>query len=86
MKHYEMRPMEVCSTKVVFDLDEDDRIRNTAFTNGCNGNLKAISKLVEGRKAEEVINLLKGNRCGDSITSGADQFARCLAKALRERA
>ena len=82
MKHYEAMPVNVCSTRLAFDLDEEDRVHNLAFTNGCNGNLKAIGKLVEGRKAEEVVSLLKGNTCGMNYTSCADQFARALEKAL----
>ena len=82
MKHYEARPVDVCSTRVAFDLDEEGRVHGVAFTNGCNGNLKAIGRLVEGRRAEEVISLLKGNTCGMNYTSCADQFARALEKAL----
>ena len=82
MKHYEARPVDVCSTRLVFDLDEEGRVHNVAFTNGCNGNLKAIGKLVEGRPAKEVVSLLKGNTCGMNYTSCADQFARALEEAV----
>ncbi|MBQ9002541.1 MAG: TSCPD domain-containing protein, partial [Eggerthellaceae bacterium] len=46
----------------------------------CNGNLKAIAKLVEGQPADKVADLLEGNTCGARPTSCADQ----LAKALRD--
>ena len=82
MKHFEAIPEDVCSTRVVFDLDEEGRVHNVAFTNGCNGNLKAIGKLTEGRPAAEVISLLKGNTCGMNYTSCADQFARALEQAV----
>jgi uncharacterized protein (TIGR03905 family) len=69
-----------CSRKINFDIDEEGKVRNVSFLGGCNGNLKAISKLVEGMDAKRVIELLEGNTCGPRNTSCADQ----LAKALKE--
>ncbi len=37
----------VCAQRIEFDL-HDGKIYNVTFTGGCNGNLKAISKLIEG--------------------------------------
>lgn len=71
----------VCSRCVAFDL-EDGKVSNVKFEGGCNGNLKAISKLVEGQDAQNVINILKGNECGNRGTSCADQFAKGLEEAL----
>ena len=48
---------------------------------GCNGNLKAIAKLVEGKPAEEVIRILEGNTCGPRPTSCADQLAKAIMEA-----
>ena len=73
----------VCSTQVTFEI-EDGLVHDVEFTGGCNGNLKAIGKLAEGRTAEELIGLLKGNTCGWKNTSCADQFAEGLEKALAE--
>ncbi len=78
---FEYTPQGVCARKIIFDLDSDNVIHNVSFVGGCNGNLKAISKLVEGMKAEKVIELLEGNTCGARKTSCADQFT----KALKER-
>ena len=72
-----------CARQIDFDL-EDGVIRNVVFTGGCNGNLKAISKLVEGQLAETVAAILKGNKCGPRATSCADQFSIALTKALEE--
>ena len=45
-----------------------------------NGNLKAISSLVEGLTVEEVEEKLKGITCGFKSTSCGDQLAQaCLA-------
>ena len=44
-----------CSTKIDYEI-EDNKIHNVTFTNGCNGNLKAISRLVEGEDVDKVIH------------------------------
>ena len=75
-----------CSSRIDFDIDEDHRVHGVTFTDGCNGNLKAVGKLVEGKKAEDVIALLKGNTCGFKTTSCADQLALALEQALSARA
>ena len=66
-----------CSTKIDYEI-EDNKIHNVTFTNGCNGNLKAISRLVEGEDVDKVIDRLKGVTCGFRETSCGDQFARAL--------
>ena len=78
---FEFRPHGVCSTNIKFDI-EDGKVHNVSFTRGCNGNLKAISKLVEGRPAAEVAEILKGNDCNGRGTSCADQFSIALTEAL----
>ena len=70
-----------CSKQIVFDLDAEKRIHNLRFIGGCSGNLQGIGKLVENRKAEEVIPLLKGIRCKQN-TSCPDQLARALEEQL----
>ncbi|MBQ9107876.1 MAG: TIGR03905 family TSCPD domain-containing protein [Clostridia bacterium] len=61
---------------------EDGVLKSVSFVGGCNGNLKAISKLVEGKNAEEVASLLVGNTCGYKDTSCADQLAKAIRKAM----
>ena len=77
MSHYSYSPQGVCSTKIEFDV-EDGVLHNVVFTNGCNGNLKAIGKLVEGKSANEIADILRGNTCGDRQTSCADQLAKAI--------
>ncbi|MBR6050014.1 MAG: TIGR03905 family TSCPD domain-containing protein [Clostridia bacterium] len=79
--NYEYKTRGTCSTKIDFEI-EDGKLRNVVFTNGCNGNLKAISKLVEGMDAERVIELLDGNTCGMKNTSCADQLSKAVKAAL----
>jgi len=64
-----------CSTQIELDLD-GDVVHNVKFTGGCNGNLKAIPKLVEGLTVAQI----GGIKCGFKNTSCGDQ----LAKACRE--
>ena len=42
-----------CSTQIEVDLD-GNIIKNVRFTGGCDGNLKAIPRLVEGLTVEAV--------------------------------
>ena len=70
-----------CSSQITFDIN-DGIIDNVVFTGGCNGNLKAISKLVNGKNAAEIADVLRGNQCGPRATSCADQLARAIDEAL----
>jgi uncharacterized protein (TIGR03905 family) len=72
-----------CSTKITFDLD-GDRVRNIEFTGGCNGNLKAIQKLVDGFTVEQISAQLGGILCGRRPTSCGDQLAKAVQKASAE--
>lgn len=80
MEHVTYNPCGVCAVQIDFDV-EDGKIYNLKFVGGCNGNLKAIGKLVEGKDAKETADILRGNICGMKGTSCADQ----LAKAIDER-
>lgn len=66
----------VCSREISFHI-EGNVITNVRFTGGCNGNLKAVSKLVDGMTVEQIEAKLKGNLCGKRPTSCADQL--CVA-------
>ncbi len=78
---YEYRTQGTCSSAVSFDI-EDGKLSNVVFTGGCNGNLKAIGRLVEGKDAREIADLLRGNLCGFKNTSCADQLSKAIDKAL----
>ena len=81
---YTFNTRGTCSTQITFDLN-DGIVSNVSFVRGCNGNLKAIGKLVEGMEAKKLIKILKGNTCGMRSTSCADQLATAVEKALREQ-
>lgn len=82
MKHITFNTKGTCARVIDFDLDDQNKIRNLVFTGGCNGNLKAISKLCEGADAANISLILKGNTCGPRSTSCADQLSQAIAQAL----
>ena len=61
---------------------EDGIVLDVKITGGCNGNLQGISKLVVGMPAQDVIDRLKGIRCGYRNTSCPDQLAIALTKCM----
>ena len=80
---YEYKTENVCSQVISFDID-DNVITNIGFYGGCNGNLKAISKLLEGATVEAIEEKLLGNTCGRRPTSCADQLAKAVRAAYNE--
>ena len=44
---YSYQTQMVCANQINFDLN-DNIVTNIEFVGGCDGNLKAISKLVDG--------------------------------------
>jgi len=77
---YSYKTKGTCSIQIDFDID-GNVISNVSFIGGCNGNLKAISKLVDKMTVEEIENKLKGNTCGRRPTSCADQLAIAVREA-----
>ncbi len=80
---YQYRTKGTCSQRIEFEI-EDGKIRNVVFFGGCDGNLKALSKLVEGMSPADVEAKLRGNTCGFKSTSCADQLAIALRQALEQ--
>ena len=81
MKQYVFYPNGVCSKQIRFSL-EGNIVTDVSFVGGCNGNLKAVSKLVDGKTVEYIEDTLKGNTCGFKSTSCADQLSVGLRAAL----
>ena len=80
---YEYKTKGTCSQRILFDL-EDGIVRNLQFIGGCHGNLQGIAKLAEGMPAEDVIQRVKGIRCGMKPTSCPDQLSKALEEALQQ--
>lgn len=77
--HYTYKTKGVCSREISFDID-NDIVTNINFEGGCPGNLKMISKILDGWKKEDIIKMCKGNLCGMRNTSCADQLATALVE------
>lgn len=73
-----------CSRETLITLNEDHTIESIQVMGGCNGNLKGISNLLQGMKAEDAIARMEGTTCGPRPTSCPDQIAQNLRRALAE--
>lgn len=69
-----------CSSQIRMDI-EGDVITNVRFTGGCNGNLKAVSSLVDGMTVAQIKKKCGGIQCGMKGTSCADQLSRAVQAA-----
>ena len=67
----------VCARSIDIET-ENGIITDISFNGGCDGNLKAIARLVKGRPVDEVAEILEGNTCGSRDTSCADQLSQAL--------
>lgn len=74
---YRYTPQGVCSMQMIFEID-GEIIKSLKIIGGCPGNTVGVSKLVVGKKVDEVIEMLKGIPCGTKGTSCPDQVARAL--------
>jgi len=77
-KHIQYQTQGTCSKLIDVTADENDIIQQVFFLGGCHGNLQGISLLVRGQKIDDVIEKIKGVRCGNKSTSCPDQLAEAL--------
>ena len=80
---YTYKTQNTCSKIITFDIN-DNIISNVEFVGGCPGNLKAISKLVDGMSVDEINDKLSGVTCGMKLTSCSDQLAKAVKEAYEE--
>lgn len=62
----------VCSKQIDFDL-KDGNLHNVKYLRGCDGNLQAVGRLLEGMSAEKAVEILDGVNCHGRGTSCTDQ-------------
>ena len=75
-------PSRVCPRNIHVEVSDDgSTIEKVEFSGGCNGNTKAVAKLVAGKKVDDIVELLAGNQCGIRGTSCADQMTIALRQA-----
>ena len=82
---FEYTPRGVCSMKMIFDI-ENDIIKSLTIVGGCPGNTVGVSRLVEGKTIEQIIQMLKGIPCGTRGTSCPDQVSKALEEYQRKLA
>ena len=70
----------VCARAIDIELD-GDVVKKVQFFGGCDGNLKAIAKIAEGKTVDELAAYWEGNTCGMKPTSCADQLIKGLRAA-----
>lgn len=79
-----IKPEGVCSREITV-VYENGIILKATPVGGCQGNLTAVCKLIEGRKISEIIPIIDGIKCRGSRngqTSCPDQLAQGLKKIL----
>ena len=82
VRHITAEPSAVvCSAQIDFDL-VDGRIHNLHYVRGCDGNLQAVGRLLEGMDADKAVRILSGVNCHGRGTSCPDQLTRVLRKVI----
>ena len=81
-KSFSFPNVGTCSRQTNIVLNDDHTIESVEVIGGCNGNLQAIPKLVEGLTVEQVEEKIGGIRCGGRPTSCGDQLAKACREAL----
>ena len=81
---YIYKTQDTCSSEIKLNID-DNVVTDISFTGGCNGNLQAIPRLVDGWTVEEIAEKLSGIICGRRPTSCADQLAKACRAAYEEQ-
>lgn len=74
---YRYKPQGVCSVEMIFDID-NEIVKKLKIVGGCPGNTVGVSRLVENKRIDEIIEMLKGIPCGLRGTSCPDQVAKAL--------
>lgn len=81
---YTRKNKGVCSLSTTVEISDDGVIESVQVVGGCNGNLKGISALIKGMKADEAVSRLKGITCGQKKSSCPDQIALTIEEALAQ--
>ena len=73
---FQYRTKGTCSTQIDLEI-QDGVITACQIHNGCRGNTQGLAKMVIGRNADEVKDLLRGIPCRGG-TSCPDQLSRAI--------
>lgn len=80
MKH-KYKTKGVCPWSITFDM-EGNVVRNVEFEGGCNGNLKAICRVVDGMTVDQIETMFGGICCDSKKSSCSDQLSIAVRKAF----
>ncbi|MDR2091073.1 MAG: TIGR03905 family TSCPD domain-containing protein [Clostridiales bacterium] len=80
---YTYKTKGTCSRAINLEI-ENGVVKNVSFDSGCDGNLKALSRFVEGLTPMQIEEKCKGITCGFRKTSCADQLAKAVREAEKE--
>ncbi len=77
---HDFYPEGVCPIQISFNL-EGDIVKNVSFIGGCDGNLKALSRVIDGMSVDKIEEFFRGIQCGRKSSSCADQLANAVRAA-----
>lgn len=70
-------PEQICASRILVEV-YGEIIQSVEFDGGCDGNGKALGRLLKGMPVQKAVELLRGVNCGGSGTSCADQLSKGL--------
>ena len=74
---YSYQTSGICAGKIDFDV-QDGKVKNVKCPGGCPGNHIGIQNLVEDMPVDDVIERLRGVKCGNRTSSCPDQLSKAL--------
>ena len=84
METFEYIPKGVCSSKIIFDIN-NNKILDAKIIGGCPGNGLGIRSLLKDQEIDYIIEKLEGIKCGFKNTSCPDQIANALKEYKQKR-
>ncbi len=83
MREIVIIPENVCADRITIGVSDDDIIESVEFVGGCDGNAKAMGRLLKDMPVDKAVRLLSGVDCEGKGTSCADQLSRGLAEKVK---
>lgn len=84
METFEYNPKGVCSSKIIFNID-NNKVLDAKIIGGCPGNGLGIRSLLKDQNIDYIIGKLAGIKCGFKNTSCPDQIAIALKEYKQKR-
>ena len=84
MEIFEYEPKGVCSSKIIFNTD-NNKVFDAKIIGGCPGNSLGIRSLLKDQEIDYIIEKLDGIKCGFKNTSCPDQIANALKEYKQKR-